>query len=107
MIKVSVLYPNKPGAQFDTSYYLAKHMPMVASKLGAAVKATSVDQGMAGPAPGSPPAFVMMAHFTFESTSTFQAAFGPHAAEIMGDIQNYTSIEPIIQISEVMEALAG
>ena len=101
MIKVSVLYPNKPGAKFDTSYYFATHMPMVARKLGAAVKTTAVDQGMAGAAPGSPPAFVMIAHFTFESTVTFQAAFGPHAAEIMGDIPNYTSIEPIIQISEV------
>jgi uncharacterized protein (TIGR02118 family) len=76
-------------------------MPMVASKFGTAVKTTSVDQGAAGPAPGSPPPFVMMAHFTFESTSTFQAAFGPHASEIMADIPNYTSIKPIIQISEV------
>jgi uncharacterized protein (TIGR02118 family) len=101
MIKVSVLYPNKPGAKFDTSYYFAKHMPLVARKLGAAVKTTSVDQGLGGPAPGSPPAFVMMAHFTFGSVGDFQAVFGPHAAEIMGDIPNYTSIEPIIQISEV------
>lgn len=101
MIKVSVLYPNKPGAKFDTSYYFAKHMPLVARKLGAAVKTTSIDQGLAGPAPGSPPAFVMMAHFTFESIGDFQAAFEPHAAEIMGDIPNYTSIEPIIQISDV------
>lgn len=101
MIKVSVLYPNKSGAKFDTSYYFAKHMPLVARKLGAAVKTTAVDQGVAGPSPGSPPAFVMMAHFTFESTDAFQAAFAPHAAEIMGDIPNYTSIEPIIQISEV------
>lgn len=101
MIRVSVLYPNEQGARFDTSYYFARHMPMVASKLGAAVKTTSVDQGLAGAAPDSPPAFVMMAHFTFESTSTFQAAFGPHATEIMADIPNYTSIKPIIQISEV------
>jgi uncharacterized protein (TIGR02118 family) len=101
MIKVSVLYPNEPGARFDTSYYFAKHMPLVARKLGAAAKTTSVDQGVSGPAPGSPPAFVMMAHFTFDSPETFQAAFGPHATEIMDDIPNYTSIEPIIQISEV------
>jgi len=101
MIKVSVLYPNQPGARFDTAYYFAKHLPMVASKLGAAAKTTSIDQGVAGPTPGSPPAFVMMVHLTFESISTFQAAFGPHAAEIMGDIPNYTSIEPIIQFSEV------
>ena len=101
MIKVSVLYPNQQGARFDTSYYFAKHMPLIALKLGAAVKTTAVDQGVSGPEPGSPPAFVMIAHFTFDSIATFQAAFGPHAAEIMGDLPNYTSIEPIIQISEV------
>ena len=101
MIKVSVLYPNKPGASFDTSYYFAKHMPMVASKFGSAARTTSVDQGLGGAAPGSPAPFVMMAHFTFESIDAFQTAFGPHAAEIMGDIPNYTSIEPVVQISEV------
>jgi uncharacterized protein (TIGR02118 family) len=101
MIKVSVLYPNQPGARFDTAYYFAKHMPMVASKLGASAKVTAVDQGVAGGAPGSAPAFVMMAHFTFDSIGAFQAAFGPHAAAIMADIPNYTSIEPTIQISEV------
>ena len=101
MIKVSVFYPNKPSARFDTAYYFATHMPMVARKVGGVIKTTSVDQGVAGLAPGSPPAFVMIAHFTFESVGAFQAAFAPHAAEIMGDIPNYTSIEPIIQISDV------
>ena len=30
-----------------------------------------------------------------------QAAFGPVAAEILGDIPNYTDIEPLTQISDV------
>ncbi len=29
----------------------------------------------------------------------FQAAFAPHAAEIMGDIANYTDVQPAVQIS--------
>jgi hypothetical protein len=29
MIKVSVTYPNKPGARFDHTYYRDKHMPLV------------------------------------------------------------------------------
>ena len=28
MVKVSVLYPNKPGSRFDVEYYLNTHMPM-------------------------------------------------------------------------------
>ncbi len=104
MIKVSVLYPQKDGATFDADYYFAKHIPMVVAKFGGAAKSVSVEQGLSGGAPGSAAAFVMMAHFTFDSIPAFQAAFGPHAAEIMGDIPNYTSIEPTLQISEVRVA---
>jgi hypothetical protein len=32
----------------------------------------------------------------------FQGAFGPHAEEIMGDVPNFTNIEPMIQISEIV-----
>ena len=101
MIRVNVLYPRKEGARFDWTYYLDKHMPMVNRKFGSAAKGVWVEQGLAGGAPSSPPPFVAMAHFTFDSVEAFQAAFAPHAAEIMADIPNYTSIEPIIQISDV------
>ncbi len=54
-----------------------------------------------GGAPGSPAEFVALAHFTFDSVPAFQAAFGPHAAEIMGDLPKFTSIQPVVQISEI------
>jgi hypothetical protein len=31
----------------------------------------------------------------------FQAAFDPHAGAIIGDIANYTNVQPTIQVSEV------
>lgn len=101
MIKVSVLYPSRDGAKFDMSYYLDKHMPLVAEKLGAALKGVEVDAGLGGAAPGAPAAFVAMCHLLFDSVDAFQQAFGPHAATISGDIPNYTDIEPVVQISEV------
>jgi len=101
MIRVSVFYPRKEGARFDWAYYLDKHMPMVNRKFGSAAKGVSVEQGVSGGPPGSQPPFVAMANFTFDSVEAFQAAFAPHASEIMADISNYTSIEPIIQISDV------
>jgi uncharacterized protein (TIGR02118 family) len=101
MIKVSVLYPHSASATFDMAYYLEKHMPMVRQKLGAACKGTAVEQGIGGGAPGAPPTYIAMGHLLFDSAEAFQSAFAPHAAAIMGDIPNYTKIQPIIQVSEV------
>jgi len=101
MIKVSVLYPNNEGSKFDMSYYCNSHMPMVQQKLGTACKGVAVEQGVSGPTAGSRPAFVAMGHLYFDSAADFQAAFGPHAKNIMADIPNYTDIEPNIQVSEV------
>lgn len=101
MIRVGVFYPHKEGKNFDMKYYLEKHMPMVKQKVGSALKAVTVDAGIAGGAPGAPIAFVAVANLTFESVEAFQNSFGAKAAEILGDIPNYTDIEPIVQISDV------
>ena len=54
MIKVSVMYPNTPGARFDHEYYRDKHMPLVKARMGDACKSYTVDKGLAGGAPGAP-----------------------------------------------------
>ena len=51
--------------------------------------------------PGAPPACLAMGHLLFDSVEAFQQAFGQHAAEIVGDIPNYTNTKPTIQVSEV------
>jgi uncharacterized protein (TIGR02118 family) len=101
MIEVSVLYPNKEGSKFDVEYYCKRHMPMVQEKLGSACKRIAVEYGIAGGTAGSRPAYIAMGHLFFDSVEAFQEAFGPHAAEIMADIPNYTDTQPVIQISEV------
>jgi len=101
MIKVSVLYENIEGKKFDMIYYCNRHIPMVKQKLGIACKRVDIDQGLSGAQPGSAPAFVAMAHLLFDSVDAFQKAFGPHAETIMGDIPNFTDIQPIIQLNEV------
>ena len=101
MVKISVLYPHKDGSGFNMNYYLNNHIPMVRQKLGAACKGVAVEQGVAGGAPGSQPTYAAMGHMLFDSVESFQAAFGPHAATIMGDIPNYSTVQPVIQISEI------
>jgi uncharacterized protein (TIGR02118 family) len=101
MIKVSVFYPSGGGNTFDMNYYLNRHIPMVLAKLGTACKGAAVEQGLGGATPGSLPAFSAMGHLYFDSVEAFQAAFGPHAGEIMGDISNYSNVQPTIQVSDV------
>lgn len=102
MIKVSVMYPNKPGARFDHIYYRDKHMPLVKARMGDACKFYTVDKGLAGGSPGEEATYVGMCHIYCDSVTAFQAGFGPHAKEIMADIANYTDLAPILQISEVV-----
>jgi uncharacterized protein (TIGR02118 family) len=104
MIKVSVMYPNTPGARFDHSYYRDTHMPLVKARMGASCKHYTVDKGLGGGVPGTPAVYVAMCHIFCDSVESFQAGFGPHAQEIMADISNYTDLAPVIQISEVVVA---
>lgn len=101
MIRVTVMYPNKPGTHFDISYYTSKHMPMLRQLLGPALLHVAVDEGLAGGTPDSPAPFHALGILSFESLSTFQKAFAPHAAQIRADVPNYTDSPPSIQISTV------
>jgi uncharacterized protein (TIGR02118 family) len=102
MIKISVMYPHQEGARFDHGYYRDRHMPLVKARMGDACLFYTVDKGLAGGAPGEPPTYVAMCHIYTESVEAFQAAFGPHAGDILADIPNYTDLKPVLQFSEVV-----
>ena len=102
MIKVSVFYANGPDARFDMGYYCRHHMPLVQRLCGGALKAVAVEKGLAGVTRAEAPSFVAMGHLIFESVEAYEKSFGPHSAEIVGDVKNYTNIQPSIQISEIM-----
>ena len=101
MIKVSVLYPKTAASTFDMGYYLKSHIPMIRETLAPAIRNVAVEEGVGGGAPGSAPTYAVMCHLYFDSVDAFQKAFDPHAGPIMGDIANYTNVQPIVQISEV------
>ena len=69
------------------------------------MKTIRVSRGIGGSTPKSPAAFVAIVHATFDSAEVFATAFAPHAAELQGDALNYTNIQPVVQISEVVEIL--
>jgi uncharacterized protein (TIGR02118 family) len=99
MIKVSVMYPHKPGMRFDHDYYRTKHLPLIKARMGAALKYYTIDKGLAD-GEGKPlGAYVAMCHLLCDSVDEYQSSFGPHAQEIRGDIRNFTDGTSIHQIS--------
>jgi uncharacterized protein (TIGR02118 family) len=104
MIRISIFYPNVSGSRFDFEYYVEKHMPRSIQLLSAhpGFRGVSVERGLGGATPGSDPTYSAVCHYLFESADAFMAAFTPHAAELQGDIPNYTNVAPVIQINEVL-----
>lgn len=101
MIKVTVLYPNRAGVNFDMKYYLDHHIPMVRRLLGSALKRVEVEQGISGEQPGAPAPYITTAHLLFDSLESFQASFAPHAQAFNDDVPKYTNSEPVVQIGDV------
>jgi uncharacterized protein (TIGR02118 family) len=98
----TVLYPNREGVKFDFDYYLKKHVPMVGQLLGCAI---DICKGVGTPA-GGPPAFICIARIEVKSLESFQAAMATHGLQILGDVPNYTNIQPVVQIDELVLDMA-
>ena len=103
MVKVTLLYANGEGKKFDMDYYANKHMPMVASLLGESLKFFRIDKGISGRTPDEAVPYLAIGHLYFNKLSDYESSFGPNAQQIVGDIPNYTNIQPVLQISEVLE----
>ena len=94
MIRLSVLYPTTEGATFDHDYYRDSHVPLALKTWG--VEKADIDKGMSGP-------YVAAVHFTFDSMEAFQAALGAEGTPaVQADVANYTTIQPVMQISEIV-----
>lgn len=101
MVKVMILYPNEEGKDFNMNYYVQKHMPMVAELFGTPLKGYGIEEGITAASPEETP-YVALGYFLFDSLEDYHNAFVPNAKEILGDIPNYTSIKPVIQINNVL-----
>ncbi|GGG44643.1 EthD family reductase [Bizionia arctica] len=102
MIKVSVMYPNSQGVQFDVDYYKNNHLPMISKAVGSALKGLELDLGIGSRVPGEPAPYVAIAHLLFDDVASFKASFGPHAETFAADIKNYSNVKGELQISELI-----
>ncbi|PCJ92867.1 MAG: ethyl tert-butyl ether degradation protein EthD [Flavobacteriaceae bacterium] len=103
MVKVTILYLNEEGKTFDMEYYANNHMPMVADLFGESLKKFEIDKGISGRTPEDATPYVALGYLYFDTLADYQEAFGSHGSQILEDIPNYTDIQPMIQISEVVQ----
>lgn len=96
------MYPNSKDVQFDTEYYKNKHLPLISKLVGSALKSITLDLGLAGRNPGEMAPYVAIAHLTFDSVKSFQESFGPHGEIFAADVENYSNVKGILQISEII-----
>lgn len=101
MISLTALYPKTANSRFDMDYYVNTHTPLVRERL-TPVGLVSIDleAGLAGGTPDSPPAYAMIGRLNFASLDELQNALSAHGPELMGDIPNFTNIQPLMQISQ-------
>ena len=101
MYKVAILYPNGEGKTFDMDYYEQQHMPMVAGFIGKNLKFYEIDKGVAGRTPEEKVPFVAIGYFYVQDVAGYNKAIAENRDAVIGDIKNYTNIQPIVQISEI------
>ena len=96
MIRFSVFYPTTEGATFDHDYYVNSHVPLACTTWGVDSSKAEIDKGLDGP-------YVAAVHFTFDSMEAMGAALGSEGTgEVMADVANYTTIQPVTQTSEIV-----
>ncbi|KAH7069355.1 hypothetical protein FB567DRAFT_246207 [Paraphoma chrysanthemicola] len=90
--QVVVAYPRKDGSTFDKKYYLSTHMPLVAKhwKKHGLKSYTVTELNADGP-------YSYTVIMDFESLEGFGAAAAdPNTAEVMGDVANFSSEQPVL-----------
>jgi len=102
VITVSVFYPKTASSRFDHGYYLDTHTPLLKRLFGpAGMQNLRLLRG-SGSLDGSPAPYEVLAYFDMPSLEKLQNALAQHGPQILGDIANYTNVQPIIQINETM-----
>ncbi|HTJ29833.1 MAG TPA: EthD family reductase [Acidobacteriaceae bacterium] len=100
-VAVTVVYPKTDASHFDYEYYAAKHIPLVHARWdGLGLVRAEFLRGVSQ-VDGATADYALLGTLVFDSTEAVHAALSAHGAEIMGDIPNYTNVQPFIQINEL------
>ncbi len=101
MIVFTVMYPNTPGKHFDMDYYVNKHIALVNEKAGHVLKGVSVEKGLSGGAPDSPPTYAVVCRLMLEGPDDL-AVMAENSPAFDADVPKFTDIQPIFDIREIV-----
>jgi uncharacterized protein (TIGR02118 family) len=101
MFRFTAVFPASEDCRFDFDYYVKTHIPMVVSLIGPSVVRTEATKGLAGIG-GSQAPYAAIGHIYLRDLEGLQAAFQENGARIVGDAPNFTNIEAIVSIEEVV-----
>ena len=75
---------------------------MVANLLGSSLVKYTIEKGVASGIPNTQMPYMAIGSFYVKSLADYQAAIGPNRDAIRADFVNYTDINPIILVSEMI-----
>lgn len=103
MIRLTVLYPKTDSSHFDLDYYLEKHIPLVKERLTPfGLVDVDMQEGIAGGTPESAPPYAMITGLVFNTTDELGIGMGAHGPELLGDIPNFTDVQPKTQVCRTL-----
>ena len=102
MIRVSVFYPSSGPENFDAGYYFTNHYKLVCDRLKPeGMVSAQFDKGLAGGELKGTRLSTPSRIWCSIPCRSSRRRWASMAKEIMGDVANYTSIAPIIQVNEI------
>ncbi len=100
MYILTITYPQSPDATFDFDYYRSKHLPEIGRVFGPfGLGYASVLRGEQS-LDGQAPAYIVTAILSFATEEGARsAAASDGAKELLSDVANFTSVEPVMQFN--------
>lgn len=101
-IKISICYANTPEANFDQSYYVEKHIPLI-KELFTPHGLQKIEVAFPLPQPnGESAPYRAIADLYFESLEALGACMTIAGKEVTADVSNYTNIVPSTFVSRLL-----
>jgi uncharacterized protein (TIGR02118 family) len=101
MIALTVCY--KSDVSFDADYYHAKHLPLVAAKLGPHAMRKAEVRRILGTPMGMPAPYQLIASVYFDDADSLQSALqSPDGQAVVADVPNFYAGTPDVMIGEIV-----